>query len=113
MGKYGDEQFEGVIGRTVAESEPWWSEATLPPAGTPNVVMILLDDTGIAHLGCFGSSIETPNFEIDSNPTGISEAYEAPFTFGGTIDRIIVDTERSLSPDDEAPAEIRAALGIQ
>ena len=40
----GTEDFGGVIGRTVAESEPWWPDATLPPAGTPNVVMILLDE---------------------------------------------------------------------
>lgn len=53
--------FGGRIGRTIAESEPWWPE----PAGgrAPNVVMIVLDDTGFAHLGCYGSTLATPNID--------------------------------------------------
>ncbi|GAG63039.1 unnamed protein product [marine sediment metagenome] len=27
------------------------------------VVVILLDDTGFSHLGCYGSSIDTPNMD--------------------------------------------------
>ena len=34
-----------------------------PPEGAPNVVFIVLDDTGFAHLGCYGSDIETPNMD--------------------------------------------------
>jgi len=34
-----------------------------PPAGSPNVVAIVLDDTGFAHLGSFGSDIATPNMD--------------------------------------------------
>ena len=56
------EDFHGVIGRTYAESTPWW-----PPAkykdGAPNVVMVVLDDTGFSHFGCYGSDIETPNID--------------------------------------------------
>ncbi len=59
--------FGGKIGRTVAESEPWWPEPVLPPPGTPNIVMILLDDTGVGHLGCFGSPIKTDNFDRLAN----------------------------------------------
>ena len=55
--------FGGTIGRTVADSEPWWPDTELPPPGTPNIVLILMDDTGVAHLGCFGSMIDTPNFD--------------------------------------------------
>lgn len=29
----------------------------------PNVIMIVLDDTGFAELGCYGSAIATPNFD--------------------------------------------------
>jgi arylsulfatase A-like enzyme len=64
---HGTEAFQGTIGRTVEESEPWWPEPSLPPAGTPNVVMILMDDTGIAHLNCFGGPIDTPNFDRLAN----------------------------------------------
>ena len=53
------EQFEGRIGRTVADSEPWYDEPPHPGDGAPNVVVVLLDDTGFAQLGCYGSSIET------------------------------------------------------
>ena len=56
------EAFEGRIGRTVYESEPWWPA---PPTGSgkPNVVLVVLDDTGFSHFGCYGSTIETPNID--------------------------------------------------
>jgi len=36
-----------------------------PPQGgaSPNVAVIVLDDIGFGHLGCYGSSIETPNID--------------------------------------------------
>jgi arylsulfatase A-like enzyme len=34
-----------------------------PPAGAPNVVIIVLDDIGFAQLGCFGSAIATPSID--------------------------------------------------
>ncbi len=57
------DKFEGKIGRTLADSEPWWPDPPRPPGDAPNVVMIVLDDTGFAHFGCFGSTIETPNID--------------------------------------------------
>jgi len=57
------EIFKGKIGRTLEESEPWWPEPKRLGDGSPNVVVILLDDTGFAQLGCFGSSIDTPNMD--------------------------------------------------
>jgi arylsulfatase A-like enzyme len=55
--------FKGVIGRTVADSTPWWPEPKRSGDGSPNVVLILFDDTGFAHFGCYGSTIETPNID--------------------------------------------------
>jgi len=48
------------IGRTPAESEERWPPLPVARPGSPNVVVILLDDVGFAQLGCFGSSIRTP-----------------------------------------------------
>lgn len=59
----GDARFPGRIGRSVAESEPFFAERPHPGSDVPDVVVILLDDTGFAQLGCFGSDIETPNLD--------------------------------------------------
>jgi arylsulfatase len=55
--------FEGRIGRTIAESEPWFAEPPHPGGEAPNVVLVLLDDTGFAQFGCYGSDIDTPNVD--------------------------------------------------
>jgi Sulfatase len=54
--------FGGHIGRTYLDSTPWWPD---PPAGLggPNVVLIVLDDTGFAHFGCYGSELATPHID--------------------------------------------------
>jgi arylsulfatase A-like enzyme len=51
------------IGRRISESEPVPVGYPRPPAGAPNVVMIVLDDVGFAQLGCFGGEIDTPNID--------------------------------------------------
>jgi len=54
--------FGGHIGRTYRDSTPWWPD---PPAGHggPNVVVVVLDDTGFAHFGCYGSELATPHID--------------------------------------------------
>ena len=54
--------FSGHIGRTHQESVPHWPEA---PAGVggPDVVVVVLDDTGFAHFGCYGSTLATPRVD--------------------------------------------------
>jgi len=56
-------EFKGTIGRTLADSEPHFEERPHPGDGAPNVVFVLLDDTGFAQFGCYGSDIETPNID--------------------------------------------------
>ncbi len=56
-------RFEGTIGRTVAESEPYFDEPAHPGDGAPDVVFVLLDDTGFAQFGCYGSDIDTPHVD--------------------------------------------------
>ena len=55
--------FPGVIGRTTDESSPAWPRPLRAPAGSPNVLIIVLDDTGFGQLGCYGSPIATPNLD--------------------------------------------------
>lgn len=48
------------IGNTIADSQPWWPPEPQPPAGAPNIVVILFDDVGFSDFGCYGSPIRTP-----------------------------------------------------
>ena len=55
--------FPGVIGRTTDESSPAWPQPLRAAPGAPNVLLIVLDDTGFGQLGCYGSPIGTPNLD--------------------------------------------------
>ena len=56
--KYGQE-FKGKIGRTYAESQEWYPEPTKAKPGTPNVLIILLDDVGYSQIGSYGGLVQT------------------------------------------------------
>ncbi len=53
-------EFQGVIADDFHGSVPWWPTPRRPGPGTPNVVLVVLDDVGFAQLGCFGSDLDTP-----------------------------------------------------
>lgn len=55
--------FPSVIGRTFDRSSPAWQEPIRAREGTPNILFIVLDDTGFGQLGCYGSPIKTPNLD--------------------------------------------------
>ena len=55
-----DQDFEGRISRDFTDSVPWWPPPVRAGQGSPNVVLVILDDVGFAQLGCFGSDIDTP-----------------------------------------------------
>lgn len=45
------------------ESTPFWPKAMAAPEGAPNVLMILIDDSGFGATSAFGGPIPTPTFE--------------------------------------------------
>ncbi len=53
--------FPGRMGRTIGKSSPAWPAPVRAKPGAPNVLFIVLDDTGFGQLGCYGSPINTPN----------------------------------------------------
>ncbi len=55
--------FRGKVGRTRAESEPYWDPPLRPAQGAPNVVIVFMDDLGWSDVGCYGSEIATPNID--------------------------------------------------
>ncbi len=55
--------FAGRIGHTLAQSLPYWRPAGSAAPGSPNVVVILLDDLGFSDFGCFGGDIDTPHID--------------------------------------------------
>ena len=55
--------FPGRMGRTIGESEPAWPSPLRAKEGAPNVLFIVIDDTGFGQLGCYGSPISTPNID--------------------------------------------------
>jgi arylsulfatase A-like enzyme len=55
--------YQGVVGKTLAESKEWWPEPVKAPTGAPNVVWILLDDVGFGATSTFGGLIKTPTFD--------------------------------------------------
>ncbi len=61
------------IGLTVADSSPRFPAEARPDPAAPNIVVVVLDDTGFGQLGAFGSDIATPH--IDGLAAG-----GAPFT---------------------------------
>ncbi len=57
------EPFEGKIERLQKDSTPWWPTPAHPGTDAPNVAVILIDDLGFSHFGCFGSDLVTPNID--------------------------------------------------
>jgi arylsulfatase A-like enzyme len=55
--------FQGVINIDIRDSVPDWAPYLQPmaPEGAPNVVYIVLDDTGFSAMEPWGGLIETPN----------------------------------------------------
>ena len=55
--------FKGVIGQTYKDSKPDKIAITNAPDGAPNVLLILIDDSGFGQWGTFGGQVPTPNLD--------------------------------------------------
>ena len=55
--------FGGRTGRLLPDSRPSAEPLTLPPAGAPHVLVILLDDVGFGTCSTFGGPVPTPALE--------------------------------------------------
>jgi arylsulfatase A-like enzyme len=61
---HADEQnYQGHVGRTLADSKEWWPDPVKAPPGSPNIVWILLDDVGFGAASTFGGEINTPTLD--------------------------------------------------
>lgn len=58
-----NEKYQGVVGKTLAESKEWWPEPVKAPQNAPNVIWVLLDDVGFGASTPFGGLISTPTFD--------------------------------------------------
>ncbi len=57
---HAEEPFTGVINPLVKDSTPAKPSIDYPPAGAPNVVVVLLDDVGFGTASTFGGPVPTP-----------------------------------------------------
>jgi arylsulfatase len=65
-----DFHFSGNVGRTILDSDkPQFPQPVQPPKGAPNVVLILLDDTGFGQYETFGGGIPSPTRSLPAATT--------------------------------------------
>ena len=60
-------EFGGVIKESAKDSKPWWAPRVVPPAGAPNVLLIMTDDQGYGVSSTFGGIIPTPALDRVAN----------------------------------------------
>lgn len=58
-----DPPFKGKIGETFSSSQPSFPQPLTAPTGSPNVLLILLDDVGFGMASTFGGPVPTPHLD--------------------------------------------------
>lgn len=58
-----DPEFKGKIGQTYKDSTPDFPAPVKAPPGSPNVLLILLDDVGFGMTSTFGGPVPTPHLQ--------------------------------------------------
>lgn len=59
----GYEHFRGEVAELVSESSPAWNPPVRAPKGSPNVILMLIDDMGFSDIAPFGGEIKTPTLD--------------------------------------------------
>ena len=62
-----DPKFKGKIGETYKDSTPDYPMPVTAPKGSPNILLILLDDVGFGMSSTFGGPVPTPNIDMLAN----------------------------------------------
>src|SRR5271170_5407451 len=55
--------FGGTINLNATQSKSWWPPRIVPPAGAPNILLIMTDDVGFGAPSTFGGVIPTPTMD--------------------------------------------------
>ena len=76
----GKSPFPGTIGKTIADSKPWWPDQAKAPRAAPNILVVLFDDVGLDR----GSPVSH---------------YAAPFPFTGTLRKVTVTMDGDQALD--------------
>jgi len=96
-------EFNGTIETDIRDSKEDWAAYTQasPPEGSPNVVILLWDDTGLATWDFYGGLVEMPNMKRIVRK-GIRYT-------GGTIQKVVVD----VSGDHYVDLEMEAMAAMK
>jgi arylsulfatase len=62
-----DPEFRGKIGENYKDSTPSYPQPVRAPKGSPNVLLVLLDDVGFGMCSTFGGPVPTPNMDKLAN----------------------------------------------
>lgn len=60
---YPKDEWKGVQGKILADSKPDFIGQRKAKEGSPNVLVIMLDDAGYSNTGSYGGAINTPTFD--------------------------------------------------
>ncbi|MGB5053859.1 MAG: hypothetical protein WBO24_05635, partial [Nitrospirales bacterium] len=87
--------FHGTIGKTYKDSKPDFPKPLQAPADAPNVLIVLLKETGSGRVGIrmsFRYSVEP--FDIGRDTvSAVSKDYQPPFAFNGRIEQVTIETK--------------------